>query len=287
MTAGADPVYAVQQEAQSVARRAIRSVADRVPADGNDDAWVEAGHGGVAGCKGADAVGREVGDDVVVAVGQSEGRRLGAGEVSGEGDTAGKARGTCLEQLQCAVALGVNVVGDVEARAVVVIETVPGPLALRLDARRLLRVPLLEPVVAQQQLRGKCILEPGVELHCHVKRMWELDVDICLGAGRDAFFAPKRESMVLGDAMRTAATYSILLAEERDATLVRISCALSRSLLFFFLPLSLSISLSPPPPSPPCRQLHDGGAQERKRLGGSASSPASITAVPMRSNHIS
>jgi hypothetical protein len=83
-----------------------------------------------------------------------------------------------------------NVFGDVEARAVVGVQAPPVTLWIALDALLLLRVLFLQPMVAEQQLRCDCVLEPGRDANGHGRPS---------GAGR-------------GDATRLASECSEVLA---------------------------------------------------------------------------
>lgn len=76
---------------------------------------------------------------------------------------------TCLDDLEEAVAVWMEVVGDFEARAVVVVESSPHSLRVCLDARLLLLILLLQPMVAEQQLGREFLFEPGSEANGHEK----------------------------------------------------------------------------------------------------------------------
>jgi hypothetical protein len=106
----------------------------------------EVRQGRVALCDVSSAVGRQVGDDVMFAVGKRE--RLHLQRKSQIGERKRKLRMTCLNDVQRAVVLGMNLVDDIQTRAVVVINTLPISIALSLNAWFFLLVLFVQPVVA-------------------------------------------------------------------------------------------------------------------------------------------
>lgn len=75
---------------------------------------------------------------------------------------------TCLDNLQVAVLRGINVVRDVQARAVVMVEGFASALQPRLCIALLSLVLVLQPGVAEQELGSKCLLKPTRKTCGHV-----------------------------------------------------------------------------------------------------------------------
>jgi hypothetical protein len=76
---------------------------------------------------------------------------------------------TCLNDLQVAVLLGMDVVGDVQARAVVVVQRLPDPPQPRFGASFLFSMFVLQPSVSAQELCRKGLLKPAGKAYGHGK----------------------------------------------------------------------------------------------------------------------